>query len=441
VIWLNPAAWIAIASVAAPVLIHLLVHRRAERFAFPTLRFIQPTPLAAIRRRVLEDIALLAVRAAIIGAAVAACAGPLVVTPARRAVWNARIVRATVVDRRVDVAVPPQEQRGNSPFRTQRFDAASLSDGIHRAVAWLDAAPPARRELVVAGRLTIGSVADADIAGVPAGVGIRFERMGTLPAERSVAGSPLIGRAGSLRRTITLSGSQTSVLDEPAAAAAVLWPVEIVAPVDARPAVDAAIDAVLSQRVWKPAPDRRVRLIVLDRSGRPSTTVDAEPIRLSWMADAVARIARDAELHDEADRTAADLVDRRFVTAPWQPLLAGADGRPMISAAASSGTLTVVSAADTVALVTPLLLRAIVNSVAPAEDAAQWELLPISDGQLRAWSRPPASVPAPRIDTVDRDDRRWLSGAVLMLIAAEAWMRRARHDAADAVDREAARVA
>ena len=60
-IWLNPAAWIAVAIVAAPVLIHLLVHRRAERFPFPTLRFIQPTRLAAIRRHVLEDIVLLAV--------------------------------------------------------------------------------------------------------------------------------------------------------------------------------------------------------------------------------------------------------------------------------------------------------------------------------------------------------------------------------------------
>jgi hypothetical protein len=438
VIWLNPAAWIAIAIVAAPVLIHLLVHRHAERFPFPTLRFILPTRLASIRRHVFDDIALLAVRSAIIAAAVTAWAGPLIVTPARRASWNARIARAIVVDR--GTADRPAPQPGSEPpFRSQRFEAVSMSDGINRAVAWLDAAPPARRELVIAGHLTIGSVGEADIAGVPREIGIRFERVGALPAERSVEAAPLLGPSGMLRRTVTLSGKQTSVRDEHDLAA-VPWPVDIVAPPDARPAVDAAIEAVLSQYVWRPAPDRRTRFVVLDRAGRPPTTVDAGPIRLAWMTDAIARIARDAELQSESVRLPAGFADRRFVTAPWQPLVAGGDGRPVVSAAASSGTLIVVSAADAAALVTPLLLRSIVDSVAPVEDPAQSELVPISDTRLRAWTRPPA-VTAPRIDTVDRDDRRWLWGGVLMLLAAEAWMRRARRDAAEGIEQEAARVA
>lgn len=315
-----------------------------------------------------------------------------------------------------------------------------MSDGIRRAVAWLDAAPPARRELVIAGRLTAGSVVEADIAGVPPGIGLRFERVGALPAERSVETAPLLGPSGMLRRTVALSGRQTSVRDE-LDLADVPWPVDVVAPPDARPSVDAAIEAVLSQYVRRPAPDRRTRLVVLDRAGRPPTTVDAEPIRLAWMADAIARIARDAELQGESVRLPAGLADRRFVTAPWQPLVAGGDGRPVVSAAASSGTLIVVSAADAAALVTPLLLRSIANSVAPVEDPAQSELVPISDAQLRAWTRSPAAVTAPRIETVDRDDRRWPWGAVLMLLAAEAWMRRARRDAAERIEREAARVA
>jgi hypothetical protein len=439
VIWLNPAAWIAIAIVAVPVLIHLLVHRRAERFPFPTLRFIQPTRLAAIRRHVFDDIALLAVRSAIVAAAAAACAGPLILTSARRASWNARLVRAIVVDRRAAEGSAPRS--GSEPsFRSQRFDAVSLSDGIHRAVAWLNGSPPARRELVIAGPLTIGSVVDADLASLAPEIGIRFERIGPLPTERTAGVRSLLAAAGTLLRTVTLAGKQTSVRDEHAGAA-VSWPVDIVAPPDVRPAVDAAIEAVLSQYVWTPAPDRHTRLVVLDRAGRPATTVDADPIRSAWMADAVARIARDADLQSEAARLSAGLADRRFVTAPWQPLVAGGDGRPVVSAASSSGTLIVVSAAEAVALVTPLLLRSIANSVAPAEDPTQWELLPISDGQLRGWMRPPAAVAAPRTDTVDRDDRRWLWAGVLVLLTVEAWMRRARRDTAETIEQEASRVA
>jgi hypothetical protein len=437
VIWLNPAAWIAVAIVAAPVLIHLLVHRRAERFPFPTLRFIEPTRLAAIRRHVLEDIVLLAVRSAIVAAAVAAFAGPLVATASRRASWNARVVRAVVVDRRADAA--PQAF-GEPSFRRQRFEAGSLPDGIRRARAWLDAAPPARRELVIAGPLAIGSVGDADLAAVPQEVGLRFERLGTLPAERSIAATPLLTTTGILRRTVILSGGKTSVRDEPAGAAE-SWPIDVVAPPDARVAIDAAIEAVRSQRVRSPAADRHVRLIVLNRAGRASIPVDVDRIRLPWMADAVAAIGHDADLEDEAARISSGFADARFAAPPWQPLVAGADGHPVASAAASSATLIVVSAADATAFVTPLLLRSIANSIAPEDDPARSELLPISDAWLRAWTRPPAPLTAPRIDTVDRDDRRWLWGGVLMLLAVEAWVRRTRRDAAEPIEQETARVA
>lgn len=107
VIWQSPSVLFGLAAVAAPILIHILVQRRAERVPFPTLRFLQPTRLAAIRRHVLDDAALLAVRAAILAVAVAALAGPLLITSARREAWERRIVRAVVVDGS-DVARPFQ---------------------------------------------------------------------------------------------------------------------------------------------------------------------------------------------------------------------------------------------------------------------------------------------------------------------------------------------
>jgi hypothetical protein len=438
VIWLNPAAWIAFAVAAAPVLIHLLVHRRAERFPFPTLRFIQPTRLAAIRRHVLEDIPLLAVRLAIIAAAVAALAGPLLITASRRSAWNARVVRAIVVDARDDVA--PPVQREDIAFRTERFRVQSLSGGIRRAIAWLDRAPPARRELVITGPLTIGSIVDTDLAAVPANIGIRFERSGALPLERSVGTTPLLEPEGTVRRTVTLSGPRTSVTELRADAVA-RWPIEVAASPDVRPAINAAIEAVMSQRVRTVPPDRRTRLMVMDQSDRTSAAIDASPLRLPWMTDAVARVAHDPELQSEAARVSAGFAERRFTTPPWQTIAAGADGRPLISAAAAAGTLVVASAANAGALVTPLLLRSLANTIAAPDAATQAELLPIADSQLRAWSRAPAPETAPRVDTVEHDDRRWLWVGALVLMAVEAWIRRARRDAVDTIDEGTARVA
>src|SRR5262245_33147079 len=140
-IWLNPIAWLGLAAIVIPVAVHLLAHHRAQRQPFPTLRFLPSTRLAATRRRALEDIPLLIVRSAIIAAAVAACAGPLIVTPARRALWDARLVRAVVQVSEVSEASP-------APFLEQRFRGSDLATGINQAVAWLDGAPPARRELL-----------------------------------------------------------------------------------------------------------------------------------------------------------------------------------------------------------------------------------------------------------------------------------------------------
>ena len=54
------------------------------------------------------------------------------------------------------------------------------------------------------------------------------------------------------------------------------------------------------------------------------------------------------------------------------------------------------------------------------------EVVPVADSVLQHWSRPPAPVTSPRLDNVDRDDRRWLWAAVLALLALESWIRRTR---------------
>ena len=484
-LWLNPSVLFALAASAAPVLIHILIHRRAERVPFPTLRFLQPTRLAAIRRHVLEDIVLLAVRVALLAAAVAASAGPLFVTAARRQSWDRRMVRALVVDAgarglraegasaslagaRIDSVrteaggVPPDEP--NDVALQQTFTVASLPDGIRRAVLWLETAPPARRELVVSSPFPIGSMTQADVATVPAEVGVRFERTGTLPGTRTVPAGRLLTSGGVRAREVTLAGDQTSVRDD-AADDPMVWPIDVVSSKAGQPAIDAAVTAVLSQRVWAAPPARRARLVVVEATTTaapsPKTDVaqppspgfgghrlglldpktggggtsrpavidglsDVSPIQQPWMADAAARIARDGDLRAAAARVAAGLSDARFAAAPWQVLASSADGRPLAVAAGSANRLVVASAARASDAATPVLLRSIANAIVAIPDLQRAEVVPIADALLRQWSRPSARPASPRIETVGRDDRRWLWLAALGLLVLETWIRRAR---------------
>jgi hypothetical protein len=424
-IWLNPVALFALAAIAAPILIHLLIQRRAERFPFPTLRFLQPTRLAAIRRHLLEDLPLLAVRALILAAAVAALAGPLFVTSARRQAWDRRVARAIVTDAETvsGLASAQEASLTEAPEARRRvFPATDLADGIRRAILWLDAAPPARREILIASTLAIGSITAADIALIPSDVGVRFERTGTLPPVRAVPAGRVLTPAGARAREITFEGVRTSVRETPIDGP-LAWPIEVVTAKADQPAADAARAAVLSQRVWAGPSDRRVRLFI---GGPLSAVSTAAEIVVPWMADAVARIARDRDFRDAGARVATGLADPRFAAAPWQPLAVAADGRAIAVAAASAGRLVVTSAAAATDLATPLLMRAIANAIAPAVDLQRAEVVPIADAELQRWSRPSAPVTAPRIDTVEQDDRRWLWLAALGLLALETWMRRAR---------------
>jgi aerotolerance regulator-like protein len=438
VIWLNPAAWIGLLAIAWPIVIHILVQRKAERLAFPSLRFLQQGRLASIRRHLLEDVPLLAIRAAIVAAAVAALAGPLIVTRTQRQAWNARVVRAIVVD---DVARAASASARNQAFLSQTFETPAVADAIPRAVAWLESAPPARRELLIIGRLALGSVSADDLAAIPPGIGIRFEQSGGLPAEGNIAGGRVLA-SGSVvvQQQVRLKDVQTSV-EETGAAASDPLPVDVVSSTDARPIVDIAIAAARSQRVWAPAANRRGRLVLLDPSMDPAAVADGGPVTESWIADAVASIARDRDLQAAGAQTPAGLSDPRFSAMPWQPLFLAPDGRPAAVAGASRASLVVVSGAPPSSLVTPLLLRAMVNALGGPPDLRRAEVLPIPESLLRAWSRPPLPVTAPRLDRVERDDRRGLWILVLALLAMETWVRRAKAEEKTSTYEEDVRVA
>ena len=444
-IWLHPAALFALTAVVAPILIHILVQRRAEVVPFPTLRFLRPTALVSIRRHLLEDPRLLAIRIAIVAVAVAAFAGPLIVTHARRDAWNRRIVRATVTTGEPAVSVGPSRD-GQSVFQAREFRGQSLADGIRRAIEWLDEAPPARRELAVAAPLTIGSLSAADIAAVPPDVGLRFERLGTLPGARTVSYGSVRRADGIAERELTLDGAQTSVRDRlatsPAADGGRAFPIDVAAAPRARPFVDAAVAAVLGERVWSPPAGRRAHLVLVSaENAAPELTASDGQIE-PWIADAIAALTTDDDLQHASARAAGALDGPRFSRAPWFTVARSRDRGVLVAAAGSVGRLTVVTSASPSDVVLPILVRAVVNAVAVVPDIVPLEIVPIPDAQLTRWSRPATPSRPPGIHSVDSDDRRWLWIAAVGLLLVETWVRRsARPDASTTDAEESARVA
>ena len=138
---------------------------------------------------------------------------------------------------------------------------------------------------MIASALPIGSITQADVAAIPTGIGVRFERRPTLPATRTAPGGRLLTPTGVRDREVTLSGERTSFRDKDAGDPAV-WPIEIVASTADKPALEAAAAAVLSRHVWA-APDRHARVVLIQRR-RPDvaqafrsagqTALDAVPI-------------------------------------------------------------------------------------------------------------------------------------------------------------------
>ena len=135
------------------------------------------------------------------------------------------------------------------------------------------------------------------------------------------------------------------------------------------------------------------------------------------------------------------LGDPRFMRAPWNAIASARDGRPVASASAAGDRLLVAAVAHEGDLIVPTLLRAIAANLAAPVNLGDAEIVPIPDSQLRSWTRQPGSPPPPRPETVEHDDRGWLWGAVLLLLAIETWMRRQNVATQPAAEETRARVA
>ena len=379
ILWLTPAAWTALALIAIPLLIHLLARQRSRRVPFPSLRFVPASQLAALRRRMIVNWPLLIIRILIIACAVAAVAGPVLISNARRVTWERRVARAIVVtDDSPEVAeLAQQEARGS--FVNARFAEARLADGIRAAADWLEAQPPAARELVIIGDLREGVLARRDLDLVGSHVGVRFLPLPIAAASsraelRATADDD--GRVGISRVVVEPEARETraSYVEE----ATGRWPdVRVTAREEQQGYADALLRAVLREGVLFD-PDIP-RSITIQFEGAPLGESPVPP-KTAWM---------------------------RHVLEQNPQVRGGEVGPDLVVSAAMA-----VTDASAPAIVAGVLRSALAPSLDDREPRQ------IAPALLARWSRP--STPSPTgAPPAEEGDRRWLWGATLLLLGLE----------------------
>ncbi|MEY4093409.1 MAG: hypothetical protein RLZZ53_608 [Acidobacteriota bacterium] len=213
VFWTVPLALLGVSLIALPIGVHLLVRHQVRTLAFPSLRFLRETQLAAFRRQRVENAVLLICRSLIVLLAAVALAGPVLQSASRRAEQSSRVSRAIVTIGPVPDELSTRVAEG--AFRSTRVDRASVGDGIQDALRWLEAQPRSRRELVLAGALRRGTVGAVDLAVIPVDVGIRFEQTA---ADQSLnLETAILARRGNamvrIAQSVALTADSTKAVD------------------------------------------------------------------------------------------------------------------------------------------------------------------------------------------------------------------------------------
>ncbi len=435
-VWANPAALWGLALLAIPVLIHLLLRPEILRLRFPSLRFLPASRLASVRRRRIHDWPLLLVRLAIINLAVLALAGPILVTPSRERAWASQVARAIVVDTESHGAdsapgrlrrAAIDEARDGAAVSTV-IEATRVADGLAEAAAWLDAAPPGGREVVMISAFQTGTVSARDLDVMSPGTGLRVV---ALPV---VERSPLDVRRLSIdgvtpietRHTLTVADGRPSL--SRALARSDIAPLVTIEATEAdSQLLQAAVNAVLADGLLVEGDTVPVALTwtqVGDSGAIDVTAVQSPSVRLAF---------------DRFVETAGALpsLTEPGGVPPWVPIWAG-----RLVAAEQQGRLVILGRGaldvDDALRVARAALRA--THTPPRVEAVEPRIIPAETRD--AWVRAAAPADAAAVARAGETDARVLWAAVLLLLGLEQWMRRARTPGvAPAESRTEARVA
>lgn len=454
-IWLNPWAWIGLVAIGVPIAIHLLTRAQPRPQPFPTLRFLGRATTTAVRRRVLRDRALLAVRVAIVAAIVAACAQPSFRTSAGLAAGATSLRRAVVIDTsdrfgRISTngrpAIDIARERAahlDPPAQTSvTIDVDRLPEGLARATTWL-LARGGRREIVVLSNFRRGALAPSDIAGVPSDIGVRLVKIDTAPATWFMGPDERVGTRVWMPR-VTLEPDRTVVAwNASSVSAGPRDDIRVLAGPAEGARVAAAVAAAGTMGVPAvPDPDLHPIAVVLPgATGRAVILSAATAIDQPWMFSTIERLRHDAALAEACTGTVAD----RSVPARTPPLAVIArdrSGSPLLEAGRIPGSTD--ASAPHLPVVPNLLLvahsdnslfvSALLASIPRTNASAFGDLEPVTvtPEELATWQRPTPATPTPGTasgQSSEDSDGRWFWLAALALLALEGWMRRTRRAA------------
>lgn len=420
--WLQPLAWFGLTAMAIPVLVHLLTRRPVARRIWPTLRFIEPMSIQPTRNWRVSDPWLLALRGLIVAAAVSALAGPRFLTSERAG--SVPRVAAILVDTSASMSEPDAsgathlaDARGEAARIAQDFNRSAVAEtpepgrAILGAAAWL-AGHGGRMEIVVISDFQRGTVDPADLSRLPAGLGLRFIRVGS--RVRAVGPRQDLHRGGQpvdVRTTLGETDATAEWRRRPAAGGV------------ATSAAETTIVTVGGVQLLADASDR-------DRLGALAKAV-TQTIPVSSGIDSTRPTAVVFPSFPERDAwmTAAALPDQpwMFTTLQSAPRHDGQGRQPVTARARMlerGSTLVLFTSHSPDSLGAASLVAALARSNVAAIQTTEYDPAAIDSAALAGWERPATTAPDVRSDSAGPSDGRWFWALVLLLLTAEWLVRR-----------------
>jgi hypothetical protein len=480
--WQNPWAWAGLATLALPVLVHLLSRAPAVLRPFPSLRFIDASRLSPRRRTRPRDPLLLLVRLGILAAAVAALAGP---SFGRGAARSPRVVRAIVLDTSASMLRPVAQGGSRTVLDSARHVAAGMavagderdattivvasaqpSNAIPGVLTWLKA-QPGSHEIVLVSDFQRDAMDSAALRETPPAYGIRLVRVAgaaldssfTIPAEHPATDVHVVARA---EETELRWSSARDTTQAPVTAAAASHAVSHAASYtvtlrasDAerarlRAAVSATVGAAsLGTRVHlDSAPVGRgsmhaVEIVYPGFAGRAALLARATVPSAPWMTETTVRLAADPVLQELARASGASGASGASRTADTPTRTAGAidsafpivartaDGRAVVRAAQDTAApgvrMLLFTRADAESALSAALVAATLHASAPTVPLQEREPLDVGDAELASWARAATDTGAAAAPSSDatRSQGRWLWALALALVGVETLLRRA----------------